>query len=333
MANCFLSGKGLLEVYDLAEKRRLWQAYCLYQKYVMEQMFGSSMEFRSDGEKLIQVAASSYVFDARTGRGTAIDLRDDRSSADVPMTMCRNPVTGALFGVISEAKSDGEAQYNIFDPLVGAKMFGCSIGQAGMAVPAPDGEHCVVARASGVEIWNLARGEKVVSAPGIFAIFSPDTKRFAAVTPGGSSAGRISGITIWDLASRRQLCELPLEGDAIDEARFSPDGKRLLTLTGKVSGSGGKVPRGRLWDVETGREILELPVADVNHYEWDLFFDVSGQQLTRLLFTKATGTIGGGATAFYDARPLEPSVDNGLAADRLIAQLTSKFAPQARVDR
>ena len=321
------SGKGLLEVYDLAEKRRLWQAYCLYKELGMEQMFGSSMEFSSDGEQLIQVAASSYVFDARTGRGTAIDLRDDSSSAGLPMTMCRNPVTGALFGVISEAKSDGEAQYSVFDPLTGAKMFGCSIGQAGTAIPAPDGEHCVVvALAPGVEIWNLAKGEKVVSAPGILAIFSPDTKRFAAVTPGGSSASRIKGITIWDLPSRRQLCELPLEGDAIDDARFSPDGKRLLTLTGKVSGSGGKVPRGRLWDVETGREILELPVADVNHYEWDLFFDVSGHQLTRLLFSKAAGTVGGGATAFYDARPLEPSIDNGLAAERLIASLTSKFA-------
>ncbi len=78
--------------------------------------------------------------------------------------------------------------------------------------------------------------------------------------------------------------------------------------------------------METGREILDMPVAEVNHYEWELFFDTSGQQLTQLLFNKTTATIGGGKTAFYDARPLDPAVDNNLAAERLIEKLTRRFA-------
>ncbi len=321
-------GKGLLEVYDLVEKRRLWQAYCVYRDYGADEMLGTSMEFSSDGEKLIQVADLSYVFDALSGTGTAFDLRNETSSQAMPITMRRNPVTGALFVVLTEPSSNGEAQATAFDPLTGSKMYGCSIGQAALAIPALDGEHYAVARLTGIEIWNFATGEKILSAPGIFAVFSPVTKLFAAVKPELNEARRTLGITIWDLSTRRQLCELALDGDAPREVRFSPDGKRLLTLHGKTktSPSDGTIPRGRLWDVETGREILDLPVADVNHYEWDLFFDASGQQLTQLLFTKSTGTIGGGATAFYDARPLEPSVDNGLAADRLVGMLTSKFA-------
>ena len=63
-------------------------------------------------------------------------------------------------------------------------------------------------------------------------------------------------------------------GQRREQVQFSPDGRRLLTLHGKLAlGAGGAVPEGRLWDVQSGREMMTLPVADVNHYLWELAFD------------------------------------------------------------
>lgn len=322
------SGKGLLELYDLAEKRRLWQTNCITKPDHFSSFGCSTIEFSFDGEKLVHVADTSVVFDARTGKGTAFDLREHRSSqGGESLLMCRNSVTGALYAALTEAAPDGVAQYTVFDPVTGSKKYSRSFGKAGFSTLAPDGSHCAWFNPAGTEIWNLAKGEQAFSVPGMLTLFSPDSLRFAALSPDvKSTTVSFSGLTVWDLASRRQLCELPLAGNIIEEARFSPDGKRLLTLEGKTVSTGSRVPRGRLWDVETGREILDLPVAEVNHYDWDIVFDASGQQLTQLLYTKSSGTVGGGATAFYDARPLEPSVDNELAADRLIALLASKLA-------
>ncbi len=324
------SGRGQLEVYDLALNERLWQTNCIVGPDAFSNFGSSFIEFTSDGEKLVQIGAnSSKVFDAWTGKGTAFNLRENSSSQRPAFSlMCRNTATGALYAVTLEPASEGVEMFNVFDAVTGAKMYGCSVGQAGIPILAPDGKHCVNPRPNGVEVWDLSRGERVVTVPGMLAIFSPDSNRFAALVPNiKSKTQSLSGLAIWDLASRQQLCELPLAGNTIEEARFSPDGKRLLTLEGKrVSDSGGKIPRGRLWDVETGREILDLPVAEQSHYTWELFFDPSGHQLTQLLFDKTEGTTGSGKTAFYDARPLEPAVDNELAADRLMTFLTSRFA-------
>lgn len=102
----------------------------------------------------------------------------------------------------------------------------------------------------------------------------------------------------------------------------SPDGQRLLTLHGKRPvGSGGAVAQGRLLDVESGREILAMPVADVNVFNWDLVFDPTGNQLTSLLPGKASGTGGGGQSVVYDATPLSPEQDAQLITRRLLEAL------------
>ncbi len=324
------SGRAILEVYDLVEKRRLWQTNCVIAAAPLQTRWsGYPMEFSADGTKFVHVADTSIVFDARTGKGTAFDLRS--SGQALSLLLSKNSESGTLVAMVTEVMADKRVNSTLFDPLTGSKSFSHTLeSMLFPAVLASDGAHCCYTGPpfSAVEIWNLAKGERVVTVPGMLAVFSPDSRRVAALLPDFKSKSQsFSGITIWDIASRQQLCELPLVGDNIEEARFSPDGKRLLTFEGKAAyARHGSVPRGRLWDVATGREILDLPVAEQSHYVWDLFFDPSGQQLTQLLFNKATGTFGGGATAFYDARPLEPSVDNELAANRLMTILTSKYA-------
>jgi hypothetical protein len=79
--------------------------------------------------------------------------------------------------------------------------------------------------------------------------------RLSAVSPDGRWVvtgshwwdGRSSSARIWDAETGRQIRELPLEGSTT--ARFSPDGRWLLTRTGGDA---------RLWEVGTWREVRRL---------------------------------------------------------------------------
>jgi WD40 repeat protein len=88
--------------------------------------------------------------------------------------------------------------------------------------------------------------------------FSPDGKLLAAGTGNGARAGERPDVYLWDLktyAPRR------LRGhDAlIAGVAFAPDGKRLATASIDFNrGQSGEV---KLWDVETGEEMLTLPGA------------------------------------------------------------------------
>ena len=321
-------GKGMLEVYDLVDKKRLWQSGQIPIRNEMP-IFGSTLEFSADGQKLVHLSSVCNVYHARSGKGTAIDPRKNNTTpASQMMRLQKNAQTGSLIFAFPEMMADRTPRTVVVDPTNGNELYvstdDLSLQLIGIA---PDGQHCISIQPTGLQVWNIATGERLLSFPGLFGVFSLDGKRIAIVTPKPKTTVlTFSSVALWDLASRQKICELPLAGDAIDEVRFSPDGKRLLTMEGKTLSSHSTIPRGRLWDVETGREILDMRIADMNHYDWELVFDNSGQQLTQLLFNKSSATSAGGKTVFYDARPLEPSVDNKLAADRLITQLSNRFA-------
>jgi hypothetical protein len=64
-------------------------------------------------------------------------------------------------------------------------------------------------------------------------------------------AGTVNGVSIYDLATKRRIRTISGHADMVLAADFSPDGRRIFTKS-----RDGTV---RLWDVETGIELLVFP--------------------------------------------------------------------------
>jgi tetratricopeptide (TPR) repeat protein len=69
---------------------------------------------------------------------------------------------------------------------------------------------------------------------------------------------------------------------------------------------------------------MAIPVAEVNHYIWDLLYDRTGDRLTLLVFAKSMGTSGGWGSTVYDARPLSEEEDAQLVARRRVLELLAQ---------
>jgi Tol biopolymer transport system component len=82
---------------------------------------------------------------------------------------------------------------------------------------------------------------------GVFAAFSPDGRRVAAMDQQGQFG-------LWDASTGKSLDTLGINRPVMAVA-FSPDGKTLLTTD---SQQGGDTPSVRLWDVATGKELRQL---------------------------------------------------------------------------
>jgi WD40 repeat protein/tetratricopeptide (TPR) repeat protein len=131
----------------------------------------------------------------------------------------------------------------------------------------PDGRLVCTVSPEAVRLWGAATGKPVPFAlpggkPVIGAEFSPDGRALLVVTreqgPTGRPAEGLFGAPIpesgsptaaarlWDVGTARPLTPpLPLAG-AAPSAHFSPDGRRLLTLSADGA---------RLWEVATGQPL------------------------------------------------------------------------------
>jgi RNA polymerase sigma factor (sigma-70 family) len=115
-----------------------------------------------------------------------------------------------------------------------------------------------------VQVWNVATGQQLHALKlsdeerrGVTCLaFSPDGKTLAA----GERILRYdeveltSRVLLWDAMSGKKLREFPAHKYAVDSLAFSPDGL-ILASTGTFNKSVS------LWDVETGKGLLELPCA------------------------------------------------------------------------
>jgi RNA polymerase sigma factor (sigma-70 family) len=115
----------------------------------------------------------------------------------------------------------------------------------------PDCRNLAAAWGNGpIRLWQipaeqpsqLLRGHR----EGPFSLaFSPDGKLLAS--------GDLTCVLLWDVAARRELRALPVQGGRVDAVAFSTDGRTVTA----VSANG----QGRIWNVHTGEELHRFGVA------------------------------------------------------------------------
>jgi eukaryotic-like serine/threonine-protein kinase len=194
-----------------------------------------------------------------------------------------------------------------------------------------DGRWLAGAGSAGVILWEVASGRGTeplpfASGPVVELRFSTDGRRLAATA--GERPARGPGLVVWDLTARTEFplpsnaagpCALSADGDRLAMANADAggreavvwhlaSGKTACTLRGhtgpvtalafspdgrRVASAGGDQDRTvKIWDSETGREVLTLPgLASIRR----LAFCGDGRRLL--------GVAGDGTVKLWDASP------------------------------
>jgi WD40 repeat protein/serine/threonine protein kinase/Tfp pilus assembly protein PilF len=168
---------------------------------------------------------------------------------------------------LATGNSDGTIR--VWNALTGAQILTLRghVSRVESVAWAPDG----VQLASGsfdrsVKVWNATTGKEIATFTGfegeVFGVaWSPDGRRLVGADRIGEldsqPAGGLPAVKVWDVASGQVL--LDLRDLATAPVAWSPDGQRLAT--------GAQVwSQFRVWDVETGRQLISRSTAN-----WELF--------------------------------------------------------------
>ena len=207
-------------------------------------------------------------------------------------------------------------------------------------IPSSSGKLLVAIAPNQLTIWNLESQKAIYQTEGAFLPqfgsrasqlqFSVDGN--LAVIPISELAIRkvttnslfsiIKRVDVIDLASSSLLSSIRFLGDGADDVKLSPDGKRLLSLHGKNPlGALEVAAKAKLWDLQSTRELLTLPLTRFKKTTWDMFYEPEHSSLVALSFNIPFGSRATGESIAFDARPLSTTADNSLIAEHLVEEL------------
>jgi WD40 repeat protein len=173
----------------------------------------------------------------------------------------------------------------------------------------PDGRRVATRAASGdrgrgfepfranflVRVVDVETGEVVMAlkelATGSMA-FSPDGAHLATSTPTTGEA------VVWEVATGKARHRLKGHGATVSGIAFSPDGRRIATVSQAVNPRLGTV---KLWDARTGSELLELRNSGLTDRYHVLSFSPDGHRLSLVGDNGVTGW-----AQMWDATPRQP---------------------------
>src|SRR5262249_15161965 len=108
-----------------------------------------------------------------------------------------------------------------------------------------------------VKVWDAETGQEILllkgdSRFGDSVAYSPDGKRLATLS-------RDNTVKVWDAETGAETLSLNVKTFLFGSVAFSPDGKRLASSNNAtVSGSGHSLAEVKVWDAQTGAELLSL---------------------------------------------------------------------------
>jgi WD40 repeat protein len=154
-----------------------------------------------------------------------------------------------------------------------------------------------------VRVWDLNTGQltrtyKHQPARNIrFMVLSPDGRKFVTYDqlPGVYVGGAKSALSIWDVKSGEHE-QLP-EGLAIN-GRFSPDGRTLATAAVDQDGNTQAI---KLFDTDTGKEKLSIPVKALKTRAFPQVFSTDGRLLVGGWQESWTSSKSKSSLKFWDA--------------------------------
>jgi WD40 repeat protein/tRNA A-37 threonylcarbamoyl transferase component Bud32 len=204
-----------------------------------------------------------------------------------------------LAGVSRDPKTN-ERAVKVWEAQTGQELLTLK-GHAGSVIRvvfSPDGKR--LAAASGtwddtkkdwvsgeVKVWDAQTGRELLTLKGhtnavVSVAFSPDGTRLASSTsrPNGITLRNLPGeVKVWDAQTGQELLTLKGHGPFVDSVAFSPDSKRLATLS--------RDNTLKVWDAQTGQEILTLKVRH-SSMNGSVAFSPDGKRLA----SSSNGTLG-----------------------------------------
>ena len=181
----------------------------------------------------------------------------------------------------------------------------------------PDGKRLISGSGDTVKVWDAQRDPRPLRLKGSdgyvvpSVAFSPDGKRLASGSVQGPpwTAPEQSEGRVWDAQTGQELFRLKGHPRGVIAVAFSPDGKRLASvgLAGGRRPSEVKPGEVKLWDAQTGQELLSLPLQrpgggrSVDSYRVSIAFSPDGRRFA--ISGGQTGPIPGlGEVKIWDAQ-------------------------------
>jgi len=234
----------------------------------------SRIAYSQDGSKIATVFNSCKIIIWNVATGREITRTDGHGNRSIS-NMIFSPNGRQLVSC-----SDSDSNIKIWDTTNGALIR--DIGQRGvMGISfSPDGNRIIgryfdsgLGIGNGLKAWNALNGSEIWSITGrIFsATFSPDGRQILVNFDETS-------IRILDATNGQTLKTINSNGKYFSEAVFSPNGRFIASTDWDKETD---VETIRIFNTETGQEIISFPVSNINHLHnlSNLFYSLDGRQL------------------------------------------------------